>query len=86
MAVLGAHHDVLVDGGLVHAPGQQLVLAQAGAVGGGAGIAGTKGDVAGGVLVKQGVVEQLAAAVDGLEAGTSATSPMWRAPSSVSSS
>ena len=54
MAVLGAHHDVLVDGGLVHAPGQQLVLAQAGAVLGGAGIAGTKGDVAGGVLVEEG--------------------------------
>ena len=41
MAVLGTHHDVLVDGGLVHAPGQQLVFAQAGAVLGGAGIAGT---------------------------------------------
>ena len=30
MAVLSTHHDVLVDGGLVHTPGQQLVFAQAG--------------------------------------------------------
>ena len=65
MAVLGTHHDVLVDGGLVHAPGQQLVLAQAGAILGGAGIAGTKGDVTGGVLIEEGAVEQRAAAVDG---------------------
>ena len=65
MAVLGTHHDVLVDGGLVHAPGQQLVLAQAGAALGGAGIAGTKGDVTGSVLIEEGAVEQRAAAVDG---------------------
>ena len=65
MAVLGTHHDVLVDGGLVHAPGQQLVLGQAGAIGGGAGIAGAKGDVTGSVLIEEGAVEQRAAAVDG---------------------
>ena len=54
-----------MDGGLVHAPGQQLVLGQAGAIGGGAGIAGAKGDVTGSVLIEEGAVEQRAAAVDG---------------------
>ena len=54
-----------MDQGLVHAPGRQLCLGQAVASPGGAGIAGAEGDVAGGVLVKQGAVEDDAAAVDG---------------------
>ena len=61
-AVLCTDHHVLVQGGVVHAAGCQLLLGKAGAAHGGAGVAVAKGDVAGSVLVKQGVVEQLAAA------------------------
>ena len=65
MAVLGTDHHILVQVRLVHAAGQQVFLRQRRAALRGAGVAGTEGDVAGGILVKQGAVEQLAAAVDG---------------------
>ena len=58
-----------MDGRLVHAALFQLLLGQAGAALGGAGVAGTKGDVAGSVLIEQGAVEQRAAAVDGAGCG-----------------
>ena len=69
MAVLCTDHHILMDGGLVHAALFQLLLGQAGAALGGAGVAGTKGDVAGSVLIEQGAVEQRAAAVDGAGCG-----------------
>lgn len=68
-AVLCTDHHVLVQGGVVHAAGCQFLLGKAGAAHGGAGVAVAKGDVAGSVLVKQGVVEQLAAAVNGAGGG-----------------
>ena len=64
-AVLCTDHHVLMQGGVVHAAGCQLFLGKAGAAHGSAGVAVAKSDVAGGILVKQGIVEQLAAAVDG---------------------
>ena len=69
MAVLCTDHHILMDGGLVHAAFFQLLFGQAGAALGGAGVAGTKGDVAGSVLIEQGAVEQRAATVDGAGCG-----------------
>ena len=69
MAVLCTDHHILMDGRLVHAALFQLLLGQAGAALGCAGVAGTKGDVAGSVLIEQGAVEQRAAAVDGAGCG-----------------
>ena len=55
VAVFGTDHDILMDGRLVHAAGQQLFLGQGRAALGGAGIAGTEGDVAGRVFIEQGL-------------------------------
>src|SRR5699024_5037422 len=58
-------HHVLVDGRVVQPLFQQLGAGHAAAACNVGGVAGAKGDVAGGVLVKQGVVEQHAAFADG---------------------
>ena len=65
MGVGRADHDILVDGGVVEAFFQQLGARQRSAALDVGGVARAERNVAGGVFVKQRVIEQHAAAVDG---------------------
>ena len=69
VGVGGTDHHVLVDGGVVQALFHQLGTGHGASALDVGGVACAKGNVAGGVLVKQRVEEQHAAAVDGAGGG-----------------